>query len=919
VRREAHADAAEPVLPVPDPSWGLRLLVPRREEEQTATRGLGLLVGLGLGLAAGVADGVSTVLRVPGGVLSAGALVLVFLHCAAVLVTAGLCLGAFQEIVLAAARRLPALASFGRFVIGGPRRWFAPHPRATRGVLLSLVYAGVALGPLAPAAARIIDTLHTKTLMAPMIVLVAVGSHVVAGFVAVLLARPLGGLLARAEAGGPTGALLASPGAAVCAVLVALAAVGVVVVPRLADVFWAIHVLPVVLGAALLVADLAALAALGGWLERRGRAPRPRVVTGAAGLALAAFVASGVTFGARRNVASTIFMSSELAAPVTRALQLAIDLDRDGYSALFGGGDCNDFDPRVHPGAVDVPDDGIDQDCSGADAHRVVESGDGHPGTVTGPLAGVAPSFVLLSVDALRADHVGSYGYARPTTPNLDRFALGAARFTRAYCTSPFTLRSIGSIWTGRYASGLSFGKDRRFPELHDENVTLASGLADAGYASAALSDVDFFHRSEGMLRGFTEWHEPAQTEWKGDVAPLVANLSRVLRDRAGDRRPFMVWAHLIEPHDPYRRWTSPSDFGSEGVDRYDEEIAHADEALGAILQVVDDIAARRPVIVAVFADHGESFGEHGFHFHASDLHEEQVRVPLLVRGPGIAPGERSALTSLMDLHPTILDYAGLRAARPIDARSLVDVLGAPPGAPAPAGWRDHLYVELLPSGTVTADQKAILAPPWKLIVDRRRDLLELYDLDRDPHELQNRFDDEPARGAALREQLLSWASTADVARADDLAAARIPREPARMDLPLHVRFGGVVEVLGCDLSARAAHVGDAIHLRCYLRALERTEAAYRFHVDLVADDGGPGPPQLSTRHFPVNGSYATTDWTPGDLVRDDVDLRVGKGARATRYSARLYVEQAATHQPLPPSGAWDRDDVVVGQIDVLP
>jgi choline-sulfatase len=918
----APADAGGSALPTArEPYRGLTKVVPSAVDAQPATRGLGFLVALGLALAAGAADGIVAVRRVPGGVLSASSEVLVFLHCTAVLVTAGLVVGGLQELLLAAARRRPALVSVGCFVADGPRRWFATDPRAALGVLLAAVYAAVAVGPVAPAAGWIIATLHTRSLMAPAIALAVAASLIVAGLVAGVVAWPLGALLERAAGGQPPIlARLASPGAALSVVGAGLAAVIARLEPRAASALQPLHLLPAVLGAALVIADLAALAVAGAWLRRRGRSMRPRVVVIAVGLAFAGFAVSGLTLGGRHNVASSILMESELTAPVTRALQLAIDLDHDGYSALFGGGDCDDLDPSIHPGAVDLPGDGIDRDCSGAHARWLDESGDGHPAIVKGPLAGVTPSFVLLSVDTTRADHMGAYGYDRPTTPNLDRFALGAARFTRAYCTSPFTVRSFASIWTGRYPSSIAFGKDNKYPELLEENVTLASLLADAGYASAALSDVDFFHRRLGMLRGFTEWHEPVQGELKADVAPLVANMKRILRERAADPRPFFVWAHMIEPHDPYRRWTSPRDFGPTGRDRYDEEIARADEAVGTILEVVDEIAAKRPLIVAFFADHGEAFGEHGYSFHGSDLHEEQVRVPLLVRGPGIAPGERSALTSLVDLHATILDYAGLRAARPIDARSLVDVLQGPAGAPAPAGWRDHIYLDIVPQGGVTADEKAVLAPPWKLIVDVRHSLLELYDLDRDPRELRNLFDDEPARGAALREQLLSWSSTAALAHADEIAAARLAAEPARMDMPLHVRFDDVVEVLGCDLPARSVHPGQVLRLICYYRALGRTAVSYRLRVNFLADDCGPSPPGFSAQHFPVHGHYQTTEWIPGELIRDEVELHVGPDVRAARYTAHLRVEDATTHEPLPPDGgAQDQDDIVIGHVEVLP
>ena len=182
---------------------------------------------------------------------------------------------------------------------------------------------------------------------------------------------------------------------------------------------------------------------------------------------------------------------------------------------------------------------------------------------MTGPLAGVTPSFVLISIDALRADHVGAYGYGRATTPNIDRFAAGAARFTRVYCTLPRSARSIGSIWTGRYPSHMAWGNDIQYPELLDENVTLATTLGAAGYVSAAFINGDYFHRTPGFFAGFTESHAPhdsGRTVWKSDPYAEAAELTRYLAERAADPRPFLAWTHLMEPHEPYRHWTTPRD-----------------------------------------------------------------------------------------------------------------------------------------------------------------------------------------------------------------------------------------------------------------------------------------------------------------------------------------------------------------------
>src|SRR5262249_2681055 len=140
-----------------------------------------------------------------------------------------------------------------------------------------------------------------------------------------------------------------------------------------------------------------------------------------------------------------------LAGPIIRLFHAVTDVDRDGFSSVLGGGDCNDLDATVHPGAFDWPDDGIDQDCNG---HEATLTPPPQKVWASVPASGPAtPNVVLITIDALRPDHVGSYGYKRPTTPKLDALAAESVRFSQAWAHAPSTRYSVPAILTGRYPS----------------------------------------------------------------------------------------------------------------------------------------------------------------------------------------------------------------------------------------------------------------------------------------------------------------------------------------------------------------------------------------------------------------------------------------------------------------------------------
>jgi hypothetical protein len=221
------------------------------------------------------------------------------------------------------------------------------------------------------------------------------------------------------------------------------------------------------------------------WLVRRRvrrASARGVVIAGfvAAVCAIGGHLASGLTFGDSNRVRAVVEQRSVLGRRLVRVYVDLSDRDGDGFAWAWGGGDCDDARADVHPGAVDEPGDGVDADCFDGDGSReVADFGDGAWGVR--PAALDRPNFLLITVDALRPDHLGAYGYGRPTSPRIDAFARSAVRFDAAYAQSSRSMRSIPSMMTGFYPSQVAFGPEYLWPTLLDENVTVAERLRARG------------------------------------------------------------------------------------------------------------------------------------------------------------------------------------------------------------------------------------------------------------------------------------------------------------------------------------------------------------------------------------------------------------------------------------------------------
>jgi arylsulfatase A-like enzyme len=400
------------------------------------------------------------------------------------------------------------------------------------------------------------------------------------------------------------------------------------------------------------------------------------------------------------------------------------------------------------------------------------------------------PNVVLVSIDTLRADHLGVYGYPRATSPVIDRFAADATVFEHAYSQSPKTAPSHMTLLTGLYpeAHGVRNWDEGGNDSLADGIPTLASLLAENDYWTVALTDFGHVHPALGFDRGFQSFQRGGGARRLFEIAEgLVGQFA----ERAGDggAKPFFLFLHTYEVHDPYtpparlqRLFTDPEYEGGilssakelrevagagwsaqheafwSRVDRekpedlehlralYDAEIRFTDRQLRRLLDALREHGLLESTIVVLVSDHGEEFGEHAGVLHNS-LYQEVLHVPLVIRFPGAegAPlrGTRiPGVVSLVDLMPTLLEWIGLPVPGHVQGRSFL---------PWIRGAEERGAEPVLSQWPLTG-LEALRVGELKYIRGGERE--ELYDLATDAAEARNLLSDDPARAEPLRASL---------------------------------------------------------------------------------------------------------------------------------------------------------------------
>jgi arylsulfatase A-like enzyme len=350
---------------------------------------------------------------------------------------------------------------------------------------------------------------------------------------------------------------------------------------------------------------------------------------------------------------------------------------------------------------------------------------------------------LLVTIETLRADRVSFLGYGRPTTPRLERLAKEGVVFERFYATTPTTRLSIPALLSGSMPSSLAWHAQpaaKRMRRLGSEPPWFPEILRAHGYATFAVhASFRAFTELEsaGFDRGFELFDTSTPLQYTGGTMrgfPGERQVDRALSLIASvGERPFFLWVHLLEPHYLYEQPPRAPHFGTSEQDLYDAEIAEADRQTGRLLDALDAQGLSKNTLVVVCGDHGEEFGEHGERWHTSNLYEAQVRTAALLRVPGLGRRTIRTAAALTDLVPTLLDLMGYpEALARMQGRNLVPVLDAPE-SPLPPFLLENFRVQDGGSHRI-----ALVSWPHKLIYQPDGELLELYDVAKDPLERHN-------------------------------------------------------------------------------------------------------------------------------------------------------------------------------------
>lgn len=445
-----------------------------------------------------------------------------------------------------------------------------------------------------------------------------------------------------------------------------------------------------------------------------------------------------LNFDRNQNLKNQVFFRTTQTRQHVRLAQWALDFDRDGWSAVLGGGDSDDRNPAVNPYQKEVTGDGVDNNSIGGDLtpEGVAEWRGQFQAAHTSPDPSARRlNIIYVFIDAIRADHLGTYGYARNTSPNMDKLAAKSQVFENGFTPAPNTFEALPKFTQGNYWDAHLKG----WPQI----------LAENGYNAMV-----FPRRLTTLMRhvkGARVVNEARVRKFEETIDVAI----KVFSEQPADK-PFAAYLYATDTHRPYKKHDQ-FNFGDSLVDLYDGEIGYMDYHLGRLFDWMETSGRMQDTMVVIMADHAESLGERGVYKHSSQLYNEQMHIPFIIYMPHLAPRRIPDYVSSVDLSPTILNAVGIAHPKECAGVSLLPLMRGEPFAHPPVyGEQSYGYQSFYvrPDQTVHPDSKkymVITQDGYKLIYNRNAYSFELFNLKTDPKEERNLYDYERGRAEEMK------------------------------------------------------------------------------------------------------------------------------------------------------------------------
>jgi arylsulfatase A-like enzyme len=672
-------------------------------------------------------------------------------------------------------------------------------------------------------------------------------------------------------------------------------------------------------------------------------AKRPRRRSVALGVAAAALVLNVLTlrsFGADLETKYVAITASPALEKLIGVVRSSNDLDRDGFGSLLGENDCAPFDSRIHPGAPDLPDDGLDQNCDGRDFTL-------RPTPVPmGPAVSVPDQFkrkdwnvLLITIDTVRYDHTSFGGYKeaakhRDTTPRLAELASKSTSFTFCNAPSAGTMASIPAILTSKFFhSGIALDENLppgTPPKIKPENTTLPELLKRAGYKTGVIASHHYWN-DWGLDQGVDDYDNSIGKSSDPFIvaADKVTDHTLAWISRQQGHKWFM-WAHYIDPHGRYVAHPDVIDYGATEPDLYDAELRWTDQQLGRLFDELVRLPSNENTIIIITSDHGDSMGEHTVPVgtHGTALYRELLHTPLIVYVPNNVPRKIGGAVTSLDIVPTVTDILGIDTKdQTFEGRSLVPQIFY--------GKEDHERI-VFAETNAPSPQRAAISDAWKLIFYVHSNVHELYDLKADPWEKTNLAPKNPPAMTLMKSALDGWlervlySRDAKFNQASKTLADLLLSAPPKPEVatPGQTLDDGKIEVLGFSLAPTSPRPAPntRIELEVYFKVKQRTPTSYRFLVSVwpvttpawKPTDAAPDTVQRTPLRPTGDGFFPSERWRAGEYVRDRFSLSIPADWLGNGLAVGLVAADPQNQKPLA-TGASPANDPRTMTLGVLP